>query len=71
MEREEAVQQTAAITADEVAQLKATVAALRDQLEQARVVHDNALQAERQAAQDEIRQLRETIQALRDQLEAR
>ena len=51
-------------------QLKATIRALRDELEAREHDHQRALQGERRAAADERRQLEEAIGELRSQLEA-
>ena len=56
---------------DEIAQLKGTVNALRDELERTRIGERERLQKALAAAGDEIRQLKETINSLRDQLELR
>ena len=50
-------------------QLKAAAAALREQLELARINAEAALQAERQHAQNEITQLQTSIVALRDAID--
>ncbi len=56
---------------DEVSQLKATVNALRDELERMRIAERENTQKALAASGDEIRQLKETVNALRDALELR
>jgi hypothetical protein len=63
------VQQALAAGAQEIAQLKATVSALRDALEAARQEHEQALQAAGREQQDENRHLLQTVVMLREQLD--
>jgi hypothetical protein len=51
-------------------QMKATAAALREQLQLLQIDKENSVQREHTLFADETTQLRATIQALRDQLEA-
>jgi len=53
----------------EVAELKATVVALREAMERQAAEHRDNLHKAALASRDEIRQLREMIQALRMELE--
>jgi small-conductance mechanosensitive channel len=57
-------------TNDELRQLRATVVALRDELDRARIADDVRLRDAANAAHDESQALRQTIQALRDELDA-
>ena len=57
-------------SADELRQLRATVVALRDELDRSRIAEEARMQAALNAAHDEVRALRETIQVLRDELDA-
>ena len=63
------MQSTQAVFASEISQLKATAAALREQMELARLHADSAIQAERQKAQSEVAQLQAAIVAMRDSLD--
>jgi hypothetical protein len=53
----------------ETAQLKETINALRDSMEQARIGEQERIQRAVAATDDEMRQLKATANALRDQLE--
>jgi uncharacterized protein YukE len=55
---------------DELRQLRATVAALRDELDRARIGEDVRMQQAVNTAHEEMQALRRTIQALRDELDA-
>jgi hypothetical protein len=63
------VQQALSVSAQEIAQLKATVSTLRDALEAARHEHEQALQAAGREQQDENRHLLQTVVRLREQLD--
>lgn len=54
---------------DELRQLRATVVALRDELERARIASEARLQKAVNAAHEETQALRQMIQALRDELD--
>ncbi|MBI3941189.1 MAG: hypothetical protein HY315_10170, partial [Acidobacteria bacterium] len=61
---------SASLRADsEITQLKATVNALRDELEKTRIAEQERIQKAVAAANDEITQLKGTVNALRDELE--
>ncbi len=68
-EEQERRQHALAAARDEIAQLRGTVAALREKLEQLKVEDDRRLCAVEQAARDQARQLQEMILRLREQLE--
>jgi len=53
----------------EIAQMKATIAAMRDSLEEQRRLEAVHVQEAVQAQADEMRQMKDTVQALRDALE--
>ena len=55
---------------DELRQLRATVVALRDELDRTRIGEDARMQQAVNAAHEEVQALRGTIQALRDELDA-
>jgi predicted nuclease with TOPRIM domain len=57
--------------ASECSELKATVRALRQQLESERAEHSAMLQETERRFRGELRELQDTIQALRAQLERR
>jgi HAMP domain-containing protein len=54
----------------EIAQLRQTVAGLRESLELAQIDKTNAISRERALAADEVTQLQGTIQNLRDQIDS-
>ena len=54
---------------DEIAQLKATIVSLREELEKTRIHCEEKINENHRAALDEKKQLRETIQKLREQIE--
>jgi hypothetical protein len=54
---------------DELRQLRATVVALREELDRARVSEETRVQHAMSAAHQEIAGLRQTVQALRDELD--
>jgi hypothetical protein len=54
----------------EIAQLRQTVAGLRESLELAQIDKANSVNRERTLFADEGAQLQQTVQALRDQIEA-
>jgi len=54
---------------DELRELRATVIALRDELDRLRIGEDARRQQAVSAAHEEIQALRRTVQALRDQLD--
>ena len=56
---------------DEIAQLKATVRGLRDEMESTTIRHQEEIQEMKSSARDEQKQLHETIAALREELENR
>ena len=58
-----------ATAAAESAELKATIRALREELERAHVDRADAVQELERRQRDEVRELHATVQALRDQLE--
>lgn len=68
-ERDRAVQQERVVNHNEMQQLKATSAALREELERARADTDNAVRSALVSAQGEIAQLRQTVSGLRESLE--
>jgi chromosome segregation ATPase len=53
----------------ELRELQATVAALRDELERARIDEETRIQTAMTAAHEEITILRDTIQTLRDEMD--
>ena len=57
------------MSSGEIEQLKATVQALRDELETINFERNGDVQRTKAESQDEIEQLRKTAQALRDQME--
>jgi HAMP domain-containing protein len=69
MENDARVQSAHAAAANEIEQLKAMAAALREQLERAQFDKENALQLEKQGARGEIAQLQEAISAMRQEME--
>jgi polyhydroxyalkanoate synthesis regulator phasin len=69
-QRERAVQQAIAASHNEIQQLKETIAALRDNLEIARIEKENEIKKAVNRSNDEIAQLRGAISALREQIEA-
>jgi hypothetical protein len=70
-EKQQAVQSAVAHSADEIDQLKKTVQALRDELENERARHSEERQAIRLQARDETKHLQDMVVALRDQVELR
>ena len=64
------MQQAIAASHNEIQQLKATVAALRDNLEIARIDKENEIEKAVNRSNVEIAQLHATICALREQIEA-
>jgi HAMP domain-containing protein len=58
-------------SSDGIAQLKATIRGLRDEMESTTIRHKEEIQGMKTAARDEQKQLHETIAALRDELEKR
>jgi hypothetical protein len=62
-------QQAIANANDEIAQLKATIRALRDEMEHQKILCGEEIQELKRVAQDEQKQLQEVIQTLREQLE--
>lgn len=66
---ESRVQAAQAASVNEITQLKATAAALREQLEMTRVSAEASVQVARQASQDEIAQLHASIVAMRETME--
>ncbi|MFC1561231.1 hypothetical protein ACFL4V_02015, partial [Candidatus Latescibacterota bacterium] len=63
------VQNVMASANDEIIQLKATINALRDELELNKIKHEEKIQKLEQTARDEIKQLKQMIDILRTQLE--
>jgi molybdopterin converting factor small subunit len=70
-EKQQAVQAAVAHSADEIDQLKKTVQALRDELENERAKHHEERQSIRVQSRDETKHLEEMVSALREQLEHR
>jgi len=64
------VQEAVANSRGEIAQLRATGAALREALERARIVHAEAVETVHAQHQAEIAQLQATVRELRAQLDA-
>jgi uncharacterized coiled-coil protein SlyX len=64
------VHQAVAHAKEEIAQLRATVAALRDELERARIAHEEAVAAAQAQHRAEIAQLQSTVRELRARLQA-
>jgi polyhydroxyalkanoate synthesis regulator phasin len=64
------VQAAQASAAAEAGELKATIRALREELERTNAEHAEAVQELELRRRDEMRELQATVQALRDQLEA-
>ncbi|MBW1753735.1 MAG: hypothetical protein JRJ46_11705, partial [Deltaproteobacteria bacterium] len=54
---------------DEIVQLKATISALREELEHNKIMYEEKIQEVKQVANDEINQLQLMIKAQRDQIE--
>ena len=54
---------------DEIVQLKATIGALRDELDRNKIAYEAKKQELKRAAHDEVKQLQQMIEALRKQLE--
>jgi len=67
--KEEAVQNALSESTDEIGQLKATVQALRDELEGRMISHEKKMQDLERDRRDETRQLKETIRVLRGKLD--
>ena len=64
------MQQAISASHNEIRQLKATIAALRDNLEIARIDKENEIEKAVNTSNAEIAQLHDTIRALRGQVEA-
>lgn len=63
-------QQAAVGAHEELVQLRATIQALRDEMDRQKAKHEDAVQALHNAARSEMRQLQLTIVELRERLEA-
>ena len=68
-EKQQAVQTAIVHAADEIDQLKKTVQALRDELENERAHHSEERQSIRLQARDEAKHLQDMVVVLRDQVE--
>ena len=68
-EKEEIIQNAAALKSDEIIQMRKTVSALRDELEKTKFHYEAKLEEGVGAHRDEQKQLHQTITALRERLE--
>ena len=64
------MQEAVAAGNDEIVQLKATAAALRDELESIKFTYEERLQESDRAARDEAGHLQQTIVSMRSELES-
>ena len=69
LSKQEAVQKTIADSVGEIAELRRTVTALRDEMEFLRQESDDRTRQVERAARDELKELQDTIATLRAELE--
>jgi predicted phage gp36 major capsid-like protein len=68
-EKSKDIQGALASANDQIIQLKATVTAMRDEMERTRMTFEEDIQRLEQVKRDEVSQLQHIIQALRKELE--